>query len=133
MKKRGLGRNLDVFLSRTSTATAPKMATPATSTAVAEASMPANVDNELRHLPIEILQRGRYQPRREFAQEQLQELASSIRTQGIIQPLVVRKISDNRYEIIAGERRWRAAQIAGLTEVPALIKDIPDEAALAVA
>lgn len=133
MKKRGLGRNLDVFLSRTSTVASNPIATTATNTAVAETPVSTNIDNELKHLPIEILQRGRYQPRREFAQEQLQELANSIRTQGIIQPLVVRKISADRYEIIAGERRWRAAQLAGLTEVPAIIKDIPDEAALAVA
>ncbi len=132
MKKRGLGRNLDVFLSRTTTIPKLAAATATTATAVAEAPIAADNNNEFRYLPIEILQRGRYQPRRDFAQEQLQELADSIRTQGIIQPLVVRKIAPDRYEIIAGERRWRAAQLAGLTEVPTLIKDIPDEAALAV-
>jgi len=134
MKKRGLGRNLDVFLSRTATIPTPTSMNSNTATAVAAEPAPlTSADGQLRHLPIEILQRGRYQPRRDFAQEQLQELADSIRTQGIIQPLVVRKISADRYEIIAGERRWRAAQLAGLTEVPAIIRDIPDEAALAVA
>lgn len=136
MKKRGLGRNLDVFLSRTTKVANPTTSMPADNTATALTAAPTptkQAENELRHLPIELLQRGRYQPRKDFAQEQLQELADSIRTQGIIQPIVVRKIDNNRYEIIAGERRWRAAQIAGLTEVPTIVKDIPDEAALAMA
>lgn len=84
-------------------------------------------------LPIETLQSGKYQPRREMNAEALQELASSIRSQGIIQPIIVRSVAANRYEIIAGERRWRAAQLAGLNEVPVVIKNISDEAAIAMA
>jgi len=84
-------------------------------------------------LPIEKLQPGQYQPRTLMDPESLQELASSIKAQGIIQPILVRPVSDSQYEIIAGERRWRAAQIAELDEVPVLVRDIPDEATLAVA
>lgn len=88
---------------------------------------------DLRQLPLDLLQPGKYQPRQEFNPESLQELAASIRSQGIIQPLVVRPVAQQRYEIIAGERRWRAAQIAGLAEVPVIIRDIPDNAAIAMA
>jgi len=132
MKKRGLGRNLDVLLSRPKSA-AVAVAPEPVAVATPAVAVVASNNNELRKLPIELLQRGRYQPRKEFASDRLQELADSIRTQGIIQPIVVRPIAENRYEIIAGERRWRAAQLAGLTEVPVIIKKIPDEAALAVA
>ena len=89
--------------------------------------------NELHHLPLEQLQAGRYQPRREFPPESLAELANSIRAQGIIQPLVVRAIGANRFEIIAGERRWRAAQLAGLNTVPAVIRELSDQTASALA
>lgn len=118
MKKSRLGRNLDMLLSGqpfedlVQTTSSPK--------------------EELRLLPIEWLQAGRYQPRREFNKEALEDLANSIRTQGIINPIVVRLICENRYEIIAGERRWRAAQLANLNEVPVLIKEISDETALAI-
>jgi ParB family transcriptional regulator, chromosome partitioning protein len=88
---------------------------------------------DLRQLPIEILQRGRYQPRREMAAEALQELADSIRSHGVLQPIIVRNIEKDNYEIIAGERRWRAAQLAGLTEIPVIIKNISDQATLAIA
>lgn len=84
-------------------------------------------------LAIEKLQRGEYQPRTNMDQDSLQELAASIQAQGIIQPILVRPVSDDKYEIIAGERRWRAAQIAQLEEVPVLVRNIPDEATLAVA
>ena len=84
-------------------------------------------------LPIEKLQRGEYQPRTNMDQASLEELAASIKAQGIIQPILVRPIANNQYEIIAGERRWRAAQIAQLDEVPVLVRNIPDEATLAVA
>jgi ParB family chromosome partitioning protein len=93
----------------------------------------------LAKLPLDLLQRGRYQPRIDLRQETLEELANSIRVQGVIQPIVVRPVDvpapgePQRYEIIAGERRWRAAQLAGLTEIAAVIRDIPDEAAIAVA
>lgn len=86
----------------------------------------------LRDLPVELLQRGRYQPRTHMDQTALEELAKSIQAQGIIQPIIVRPLSGDNYEIIAGERRWRAAQIAGLDKVPAVIRDIPDETAIAV-
>ncbi|MHB8453326.1 MAG: ParB/RepB/Spo0J family partition protein [Acidiferrobacterales bacterium] len=88
---------------------------------------------ELRQLPVDVLQRGKYQPRVHMNQEALAELADSIRVQGIIQPIVVRKLDSGRYEIVAGERRWRAAQIAGLETVPAVVRSIPDEAAIAIA
>ena len=83
-------------------------------------------------LPIERLQRGAYQPRREFDEEALQTLASSIKAQGVLQPVVARPLADDRYEILSGERRWRAAQMAGLDHVPVFIKDVSDEAAIAI-
>ena len=94
---------------------------------------------ELAKLPLDLLQRGRYQPRTDLRQESLEELADSIRVQGVIQPIVVRPLdgtapgAPQRYEIIAGERRWRAAQLAGLAEIAAVIRHVPDEAAIAVA
>ncbi|HET8705683.1 MAG TPA: ParB/RepB/Spo0J family partition protein [Pseudomonadales bacterium] len=90
-------------------------------------------EGELRHLPIEYLQRGRYQPRREFPQESLEELAASIKAQGVMQPIVVRPIGTHKYEIIAGERRWRATQLAGLDTIPCVVKDVADDAAIAMA
>lgn len=89
--------------------------------------------DEMRRLPVELLQPGKYQPRSQMSKESLEELAQSIRTQGIVQPILVRKLATGNYEIIAGERRWRAAQLAGLDEVPTVVRNIPDEAALAVA
>lgn len=83
-------------------------------------------------LQVGALQPGKYQPRTRMDQDSLDELAASIKVQGIMQPILVRPIGGNRYEIIAGERRWRAAQMAGMSEVPALVRDIPDEAALAM-
>lgn len=90
-------------------------------------------DSELRELPIDVIQRGRYQPRRDMDPDSLQELAESIRQQGVMQPVVVRPVGDGQYELIAGERRWRATQIAGLDRIPALIRDVPDAAAIAMA
>lgn len=90
-------------------------------------------EGQLRELAVEFLQRGKYQPRRDINAEALEELASSIRTQGIMQPLVVRKVDDEKYEIIAGERRWRAAQQAGLDVVPVIVREVSDEAAIAMA
>ena len=89
-------------------------------------------DGTMKDLPVEFLIRGKYQPRRDMRSDALEELAESIKEQGIMQPIVVRPVGQNRYEIIAGERRWRAAQLAGLAEVPALIRDVPDEAAIAM-
>jgi ParB family chromosome partitioning protein len=90
-------------------------------------------DGELKYLPVEYLQRGKYQPRRDMDQEALEELAESIRQQGIMQPIIVRTYSKNKYEIIAGERRWRAAQLAGLDKVPTIIREVEDNAAVAMA
>jgi ParB family chromosome partitioning protein len=118
-RKGGLGRGLDALLG---------MAAPET----AAAPRPAAPPGEARHLPVDVLQRGKYQPRRAFDEASLEELADSIRAQGVVQPIVVRPVSFDRYEIIAGERRWRAAQKAGLHEVPVVIKLVPDEAALAM-
>ncbi|WP_133128995.1 ParB/RepB/Spo0J family partition protein [Legionella nagasakiensis] len=91
------------------------------------------MNTRLQQLPIESLQRGRYQPRQTFEPEALKELAQSIQKQGLIEPLVVRQIAADRYEIIAGERRWRAAMTIGLTELPCLIGQYSDEQAAAVA
>jgi len=90
-------------------------------------------DETLRHLPLDRIVPGQYQPRRDIAPEALQDLAASIRSQGVVQPIVVRPLPDDKYELIAGERRWRASHIAGLTEIPAVIRVLSDEAALAVA
>ncbi|GAB2892409.1 ParB/RepB/Spo0J family partition protein [Microbulbifer echini] len=124
-KRKGLGRGLSHLIS--------KSAGSAVASASGDTVSEAVVDGELKELPIEFLQRGRYQPRRDFPQESLQELADSICAQGIMQPLVVREIGEQSYEIIAGERRWRAAQIAGLDKVPTLLRDVTDEAAIAMA
>ena len=93
----------------------------------------ASGKDELKHVPVDLLQRGKYQPRTHMGQAALQELSDSIRAQGVVQPIVVRPIGAGRYEIIAGERRWRAAQMAGLHSIPAVVRDIPDEAAIAIA
>ena len=89
--------------------------------------------DRLRSLPIEQLQPGKYQPRSHMDSERLAELAESIKAQGLIQPIIVRGIGKDRYEIIAGERRWRAAQLAALREVPVVIRETDDHAALAMA
>ena len=90
-------------------------------------------DSELREIPIDLIQRGRYQPRRDMDPAALQELADSIRQQGVMQPVVVRHIAEGRYELIAGERRWRATQMAELDSIPAIVRDVPDDAAIAMA
>jgi ParB family chromosome partitioning protein len=90
-------------------------------------------DGKLQQLPVELLQRGKYQPRRDFNADSLQELADSIASQGLIQPIVVRALDQGNYEIIAGERRWRAAQLAGIDEVPAVVREISDQATIAMA
>jgi ParB family chromosome partitioning protein len=123
VKRRGLGRGLDALLATSQ------------STARNESDDTANdaQKSELKKLPIEFLSPGKYQPRKDMSPDALEELASSIRSQGVIQPIVVRTIGENKYEIIAGERRWRASQLAQLDVVPCLIKDVPDEAAVAIA
>ena len=97
------------------------------------ANEPSPIDGQMKKLPIDVLKPGKYQPRKHISQEALEELANSIRSQGVIQPIVVRPIENHLYEIIAGERRWRAAQLAGLTYIPAIIRDIDDEAAMLMA
>jgi ParB family chromosome partitioning protein len=109
MKAKGLGRGLDALLGGDET---PRDA--------------------LLTLPVARIQPGRYQPRTKMDQQALAELAASIRSQGLMQPLLVRPVDRERYELIAGERRWRAAQMAGLDEVPALVREVPDGAALAM-
>ncbi len=89
--------------------------------------------SELCSLPVDVIQRGKYQPRVDMKQEALEELANSIRAQGVVQPIVVRAISDEKFEIIAGERRWRASQLAGLQDIPAVVRDVADETAIAIA
>jgi ParB family chromosome partitioning protein len=93
----------------------------------------SNGQDELREVPVNILQRGRYQPRTHMDEAALEELASSIRAQGVVQPIVVRELPAGNFEIVAGERRWRAAQMAGLATIPAVVRRIPDEAAIAIA
>ena len=87
----------------------------------------------LQFLPLEKLRPGKYQPRQDFDSDSLEELAESIRSQGVLQPIVARAISDTQWEIIAGERRWRASQLAGIDKIPALIRDVSDEATIAMA
>jgi ParB family chromosome partitioning protein len=126
--KKKLGRGLDALLN------AGKSQSPeGRSQSGAIQPVPVEKDGDLRNLPIELVQRGKYQPRTDMHEEALQELANSIRAQGVMQPIVVRPVSDTRYEIIAGERRWRASQIAGLDTIPAIIKPVSDESAIAMA
>jgi ParB family chromosome partitioning protein len=115
-KKPALGRNLSSMLSQT------------TLSQVQDESR-----DELRNLPLDVITPGRYQPRSVFDEEKLSELADSIRSQGVVQPVVVRPVGDNEYELIAGERRWRAAQMAGISDIPAVIRDVPDEVSVAMA
>ncbi|PYC29458.1 ParB/RepB/Spo0J family partition protein [Pseudomonas alcaligenes] len=120
IKKRGLGRGLDALLGGSTAATLEEEA--------------VKVDSrELQHLPLDLIQRGKYQPRRDMDPAALEELANSIKAQGVMQPIVVRPIGGGRFEIIAGERRWRASQQAGLDRIPAMVREVPDEAAIAMA
>jgi len=133
-KRPSLGRGLEALLG--STLPRPAATDAGSEDTAGETRAPRN--EELAHLPVNQLQRGRYQPRLDLREETLQELADSIRAQGVVQPIVVRTLAvptaeGRRYEIIAGERRWRAAQIAGLTQIPAVIRNVPDEAAVAMA
>ncbi|MBK1725974.1 ParB/RepB/Spo0J family partition protein [Halorhodospira neutriphila] len=118
-KRRGLGRGLDALLGDD-----PK---------AAAASGDPEGGSSLCELPVDLLERGPYQPRRTFDEQALGELADSIRAQGVVQPLVVRPDGEGRYQIIAGERRWRAAQLAEIERVPAIVREMPDEAAVAIA
>jgi len=108
---KGLGRGLDALLS----------------------GGKSEKDEVMRDLNVTHLKPGKYQPRSQMDEASLQDLAASIKAQGIMQPILVRQLADNSYEIIAGERRWRAAQLAGLTHVPVLVRSVPDNSALAMA
>ena len=123
--KKRLGRGLDALLS-----------TPVADDSATASKPPAEGDG-LREVPVDLLQRGQYQPRVDMRQDTLQDLADSIKAQGVVQPIVVRPIAsgsdEQRYEIVAGERRWRAAQLAGLSSIPAVVREIPDESAIALA
>ncbi len=116
-KKKGLGRGLNALLGGTETV---------------EAMTTMQKEDELRDLAIDLIRRGPWQPRTHFDEDALNELAESIRSQGVVQPIVVRAAAENTYEIVAGERRWRASQIAGLDRVPAVIKHFDDQTAAAV-
>tara|TARA_Y100001951_G_scaffold9789_2_gene6254 strand:+ start:3137 stop:4006 length:870 start_codon:yes stop_codon:yes gene_type:complete len=119
-KKRGLGRGLDALLGGNTVSALQEEA--------------AQVDTrELQYVPLELIQRGKYQPRRDMDQTALEELAASIRAQGVMQPIVLRPIGDGRFEIVAGERRWRASQLAGQDKIPAMVRELADEAAIAMA
>lgn len=128
--KGSLGKDLDLLLGPSSTS---KPLTGAKTSAAAPDDTSAPAKDGLRSIPLEKLQRGKYQPRREFEQTALEELADSIRAQGVMQPIVVRPIGDDRFEIIAGERRWRASQLAAIDRIPAVVRDVSDEAAIAMA
>ena len=125
VKKRGLGRGLDALL-RNASQQSESYQGP-------EEDQGSTTYGALKQLPVDLIQRGQYQPRRDMAHEALDELAQSIKAQGVMQPIVVREVSTGRYEIIAGERRWRATQLAGLDTIPALIRELSDETALAMA
>ena len=114
-KKPGLGRGLDMLLSAAST----------------KKDQTLN-ETELKQLPIDRIQKGPYQPRLNIDPDALQELAESIKAQGLVQPVIVRRLDSGLYELIAGERRWRAAQIVGLHDIPAIVRVIPDQAAAAM-
>jgi len=115
-KKPVLGRNLSSMLSQTTLK-----------------QVQSDSRDELRHLPLDVITPGRYQPRSVFDEDKLAELADSIRAQGVVQPVVVRPVGDNGYELIAGERRWRAAQMAGIDDIPAVVRDVPDDVSVAMA
>ncbi len=117
VKKRGLGKTLDALLIGS----------------LATTEEDDHSQEKLCSLSVDLFQRGKYQPRRDMDPEALQELSDSIRAQGVIQPIIARNIAGGRYEIVAGERRWRAAQMAGLTHIPVIVRNIPDEAAVAIA
>lgn len=125
MSKRGLGKGLDALLSTSSLAREKQQS--------ALHSQELSSDGQLTDVNINSLKPGMYQPRKDMEPEALEELAASIESQGIIQPIVVRQVENDKFEIIAGERRWRAARKAGLKQVPCVIKNVEDRAAIAMA
>ena len=126
-QKRKLNRGLEALLGSGLLANSSEPPQPDSSEGSSETSKAPLTD-----LPVELLQRGAYQPRREFEAEALESLASSIKAQGVLQPIVARPLDGDRYEILSGERRWRAAQLAGLDRIPVVIKAVTDEAAIAI-
>jgi len=130
-KKRGLGKGLEALLGTSQVARQKQILSDIQADAAQD-----KVDNqkgELQILPVSWLRPGKYQPRRDMSQDALEDLANSIRAQGVIQPIVVRQLAEQQYEIIAGERRWRASQLVRLETVPCLIKNVEDNAAVAIA
>ncbi|EOB1206852.1 ParB/RepB/Spo0J family partition protein [Photobacterium damselae] len=125
MSKRGLGKGLDALFATSSVALAKQQA--------ANQAQTLSNDGALRELAVSQLQSGKYQPRKDMADEALAELTESIRAQGIIQPIIVRELTNTHFEIIAGERRWRAARQAGLKQVPCIVKSVDDRATMAIA
>lgn len=134
-RKRALGRGLDALIGA-GARRRELLDADGTLDSVAladDASVVEDTNERLVRLPLGQLTRGKYQPRREIQPEALEELTDSIRAQGVMQPIVVRPIGEDRYEIIAGERRWRAAQLAELDDIPAVVRDVSDQTALALA
>jgi ParB family chromosome partitioning protein len=132
-KKKGLGRGLDALLGGARAAD-PLTPDQGDETVASAETITGPVTGEaVRDLGLDQIQRGRYQPRREFDEERMRELADSIAAQGVIQPIVVRPIAAGRYEIVAGERRWRASQQAGLDRIPVVVREVTEQAALAIA
>lgn len=123
--RKGLGKGLDALLGSQAALSEP--------TDAPESTGDEGAGQRIREMPVEWLQRGQYQPRKDMNPEALEELAASIREQGIMQPIVVRALGHERYEIVAGERRWRAAQMAQLDSIPVIIKDLSDRQTLALA
>ena len=121
-KKSPLGRNLSSMLSKSALQHAKEVV-----------SSDTTGQDKLRDIPLDLISPGPYQPRSIFDTDRLEELAESIRHQGVIQPVVVRHEGDNEYQLIAGERRWRAAQMADIDVIPAIVRDVPDEIAIAMA
>lgn len=133
-KKRGLGKNLNALLGASNNAIKEKPSEQVLAdTAPSNQALPVSEHETLREMPIEYMQRGKYQPRRDMSPEALEELSASIKAQGLMQPIIVRPVGPKKYEIIAGERRWRACQLAAMDKVPVIIKDVADDAAIAMA
>ena len=118
-KRESLGRGLDALLG--------------SGDAKNDSSAAEGSSGELRTLGVASIRAGKHQPRRHFDEDLLNELAESIKSQGVLEPVIVREISSGRFELVAGERRWRASQLAGLAEIPALVREIDDRSAIAIA
>lgn len=133
MSKSRLGKGLDALLSKTAQTQRPESTSERTAPSLGSDVASGSSTNGLVTIPVDQIVRSPYQPRRHFDEAALEELATSIRQQGVLQPLVVRSKAQGGFELIAGERRWRAAQIAGLDEVPAVKKEVTDKEASTIA